>query len=176
MYADQNLVQTWQKRLSKDHGFKIGIHWNKNEIATDPHENKNIPLNNFVPLIQLPHVSVYSLQPYTTEDLSTLPHDCILKHFGAGFTESDNSLYNLAAIIENLDLIITRDATLVHIAGALGKPVFVLLPKHAEWRWMQQCATSPWYPTMKLFRQNNINDWSSVPRDVVTTITTEYIV
>ena len=73
-----------------------------------------------------------------------------------------NTFEDSAAIIQNLDLLITVDTAIAHLAGALGKPVWVLLPKVADWRWMMEREDSPWYPSMRLFRQKESGDWAEV--------------
>ena len=67
-----------------------------------------------------------------------------------------------AAIVKNLDLVITCDTALAHLAGGLGAPVWTLLPKSSDWRWLADRDDSPWYPTMRLFRQSRLGDWSDV--------------
>jgi ADP-heptose:LPS heptosyltransferase len=77
-----------------------------------------------------------------------------------------------AAIVSNLDLVITVDSAVAHLAGALGKPVWTLLPFAPDWRWMLSREDSPWYPTMRLFRQSAPGDWTSVMDRVSTALKT----
>ena len=74
----------------------------------------------------------------------------------------DWDFLDAAALIENLDLVVSADSSIAHLAGALAKPVWVALPFASEWRWMQEREDSPWYPTMRLFRQESEGDWSGV--------------
>ncbi|HEX8811025.1 MAG TPA: glycosyltransferase family 9 protein, partial [Terracidiphilus sp.] len=75
---------------------------------------------------------------------------------------SDRDLADVAALISTLDLVITTDTSIAHLAGAMAKPVWILLPHLSDWRWMQQIETTPWYPTARLIRQQQPGDWSSV--------------
>ena len=76
------------------------------------------------------------------------------------WTDRLNDMADTAALIENLDLVITVDTAIAHLAGALGKPVWVLIQYMPDWRWMLNRTDTPWYPTMKLFRQQSPRDWS----------------
>ena len=74
----------------------------------------------------------------------------------------DRDLAETAALIATLDLVLTTDTSIAHLAGAMAKPVWLLLPHLADWRWMQQIDTTPWYPTARLFRQSTPGNWSQV--------------
>jgi hypothetical protein len=76
--------------------------------------------------------------------------------------DSQGAFVDTAAIIANLDLVITSDSAVAHLAGTLGAPAWVALPRGAEWRWQRGRDTSPWYPTMRLFRQVSAGDWASI--------------
>ena len=67
-----------------------------------------------------------------------------------------------ASLVNQLDLVVSVDSSVAHLAGAMGKPVWILLPANADWRWMMDRKDSPWYPTMRLFRQTKLGDWSDV--------------
>ena len=85
-------------------------------------------------------------------------------------TEQIHDFADTAALIEQLDLVITVDTSVAHLAGALGKPVWVLLPANYDWRWMLDRDDSPWYPTMRLFKQTSLGDWSTVVAAVRTAL------
>jgi len=74
----------------------------------------------------------------------------------------DRDLAETAALIASLDLVITTDTCIAHLAGAMARPAWILLPHLADWRWMEQIETTPWYPTARLFRQSRQGDWSSL--------------
>lgn len=138
---------------------KIGLLWSSS--AYNP--ARSIPLKQFVPLLDNPDLALYSLQcgvecyPLQGELVGRLidlrPHI--------------QTITQTAAMIMNLDLVISVDTMVAHLAGALGKPVWVLLQSHADWRWMLERSDSPWYPTMRLFRQPVAGDWKSVIGQVV---------
>ncbi|MDR3550757.1 MAG: glycosyltransferase family 9 protein, partial [Candidatus Babeliales bacterium] len=146
---NQQLVDRWHDRLSSDQNFKIGICWHGNTIHG---QEKFMPLSYFAQLAQLPHVSLYSLQQHHGLDqLDAIEDKNLIKTFDSNFDAVPFT--DTAAVMKNLDLIITIDTSIAHLAGALGVPVWVILPQNADWRWMIDRSDSPWYPTMKLFRQ-----------------------
>jgi len=144
--------------LSESGDPRIGIVWAGNtNNRIDRH--RSCPLNDFLPILTVPEISFYSLQRGEHQkDLTDLPphiqvHD-LEPHLG--------KFDDLAVIIDQLDLVISVDSSVTHIAGALGKPVWTLLSHVADWRWMLDGETTPWYPTMRLFRQTRPGDWSGV--------------
>lgn len=169
--APQELVQFWKSKMHNDHNYRIGIYYKSENPSPNLSENKNISLKHFVPFCQLESVSVYSLQTLNSEEINQLPSNIIINSFGSGFNAFYESLVNIAAVIENLDLVITNDSLIAHVAGGLGKKVFVGLPYRAEWRWMEYRSDSPWYPTMTLFRQKESGNWQTVVQDMVNTFT-----
>ena len=159
MSADVSLTDKWKELLKHDDSkLKIGIVWAGNPGFKQNHY-RNIPLHFFVPLAGLPGVTLYSLQK--GEEAGTAkdpPVDMKL----VDYTSEINDFADTAAFIENLDLIISVDTAVAHLAGALGKPVWTLLPFSPEWRWLMEREDSPWYPTMRLFRQSSHGDWRPV--------------
>jgi ADP-heptose:LPS heptosyltransferase len=121
--------------------------------------NRSIPFAHFSPFAKLTDITLYSLQKGKASEQA--------KHLPMGMkfvdlTEEINDFSDTAALIENLDLTISADTSVVHLAGALGKPIWTLLPFVPDWRWMLNREDSPWYPTMRLFRQSSPGDWESV--------------
>jgi ADP-heptose:LPS heptosyltransferase len=111
----------------------------------------------------LPDVSVFSFQKgAAAEEIEGLPLGLNLRPLGAMFTDFSDT----AAAIMQMDMIISIDTCVAHLAGALGKTVWTLLPYSADWRWLLDRSDSPWYPTMRLFRQPRPTDWASVIEDV----------
>jgi len=136
--------------------FKVGIVW----ASRTDHPNsrkRSCDLNHFLQLLSLPHITLYSLQKDFPQPPELQDNKNIIF-----LGEQLHDFADTAAIIQALDLVITVDTAVAHLAGALGKPVWVLLPFAPNWRWMLHRADSPWYPSMQLFRQQKLGDWSEV--------------
>lgn len=178
--ADQKLIEYWKDHLKEDpafaqdyggrgKSFKIGICWNGNEydqkVLQDLVHAKSIPLTYFESLSAIKSVSLYSLQKTSgTNQLKTINFK--IHTFDENFDDSQGRFMDTAAVMKNMDLIITVDTSIAHLAGGLGVPVWLMLPHIPDWRWMIDGTTSPWYPTMKLFRQAKTGDWQSVMEEV----------
>ena len=163
LQADAREVEKWRGRLAEDaSSIKVGLSWaGRPEHKND--RNRSMPLARFAPLAQVPGVRFYSLQKGEAAAQAKAPP--------AGmelidWTEELNDFADTAALIANLDLVISVDTAVVHLAGAMGKPVWTLLPFAPDWRWLLDRQDSPWYPTMRLFRQPSIGDWDSVMQRV----------
>ena len=138
---------------------RIGIAWAGNpRYKSDA--RRSTQLATLVPLIQrFPSAEWISLQKgVAAEQLRQLPDDVRVLD---GASE-DRDLADAAALLATLDLVLTTDTSIAHLAGAMGKPVWILLPHLSDWRWMQDVETTPWYPTARLFRQNSPGDWGEV--------------
>lgn len=166
---DPALVNHWQTKLAHDHNLKVGICWQGNSKYSTPFLRavvaaKSMQLAQLAPLGQIEHVSFYNLQKETgTDQLDDLPSSFKLELFDDTFDNEHGRFMDTAAVIKNLDLIITIDTSIAHLAGAIGVPVWVMLPEPADWRWMINRRESPWYPdTMKLFHQPTPGDWQTV--------------
>ena len=127
---------------------------------------------NFCRSCSIPEVAFYSLQKGVRhEDLTDLP-----SHIQVHDLEPQlGDFGDLAVIIDQLDLVISVDSSVAHMAGALGKKVWTLLSHVADWRWMLEGETTPWYPTMRLFRQTRPGDWSGVIERVTESLSKEGI-
>ncbi|MBD2038955.1 tetratricopeptide repeat protein [Leptolyngbya sp. FACHB-321] len=142
--------------------LKIGIVWQGNPL--NPYNrSRSCPLEQLLTLAALPDVRLYSLQkePSLT-DQQQLQASLQTQSNVHDLRAHLHDFVDTAALIQQLDLIIAVDTSIAHLAGALGKPVWLLLPFAPDWRWMQQRHDSPWYPTMRLFRQPVHGDWESV--------------
>ncbi len=164
--ADPARVEAWAKRLPKgllhEGEFRIGIAWQGNPKA-DIDRGRSIPLSAFAPLSQIPGVRLISLQKYDgVEQLTDLPPGMEITSLGEDFDAGPDGFLDSAAVMMHLDLIIASDSTIAHLAGALGRPVWLVLKEVPEWRWMMGRADSPWYPTALLFRQSRRDDWDEV--------------
>ncbi|MBR0846285.1 tetratricopeptide repeat protein [Bradyrhizobium diazoefficiens] len=145
----------WQARLGDLRGFKIGIVWAGNPEHVNDRPRSLDPAM-LAPLLALPGASFVSLQVGSrAAELSSHPDVTDLSGALIDFAET-------AAAMSALDLVITVDTSVAHLAGALGKPVWLLLPVVSDWRWMLGREDSPWYPTMRLFRQRHGESWNDV--------------
>ncbi len=158
--------QRWQKRLATMKGVKIGVVWAGNpEHANDV--RRSVDLSLLAPLFAVPGASFASLQVGPrAADLAQLQRRD--NPIGDLSPQLDDFVQTAAAVAA-LDLVITVDTSVAHLAGALGKPVWVLLPWVTDWRWMLNREDNPWYPTMRLFRQQKREGWA----DVITRMTAE---
>jgi tetratricopeptide (TPR) repeat protein len=137
-------------------GLRVGLVWSGNPLFPED-RLRSISLSGFEALLALHGVRFFSLQMD--------PAASQLAEVGAPVIDLEATIGDMAdtaALIEKLDLVITVDTAVAHLAGALGKPVWVLLPFAPDWRWLMERADSPWYPTMRLFRQPKFGDWPSV--------------
>ena len=159
--AEEDRIESWDRRLGNE-GFRVGIAWQGNPTQRDDHE-RSIPLHHFEPLTHVPDVRVISLQKKDgLEQLSNLPDGMTVEGLDDDFDSGPDAFIDTAAVMMNLNLIVTSDTAIAHLAGALGRPVWVLLPAIPDWRWLTDREDSPWYPTMRLFRQPARGDWESV--------------
>lgn len=163
--AEPELRARWESRIGPA-GFRIGIAWQGNpEGAVDI--GRSFPVSQFSVLSGVPGIRLISLQKgFGAEQLAYLPAGMAVENLGDDFDSSADAFVDTAAVMESLDLIITSDTSVAHLAGALGRPVWVALQFASDWRWLLDRADSPWYPTMRLFRQPAPDDWDSVFRDI----------
>jgi tetratricopeptide (TPR) repeat protein len=165
LMAEEELSRRWKKRIG-EHGFKIGIAWQGNP-QTKIDQGRSIPLEHFIPLTRLPGVRLISLQKHHgLEQLERLPADVKIESLGDDFDSGPDAFIDTAAVMHNLDLIITSDTSIAHLAGALGHPTWVALKYLPDYRWMLDRSDSPWYPTMRLFRQQDRDQWEPVFRQI----------
>ncbi len=173
LHADEKLVAEWKEKLTTDKNFKIGICWQGNDNYATPLlratvAQKSVHPREFAPICAVPGVSVYSLQKMTgTDQLKEIPSTMHINTFEGDFDQSNGRFMDTAAVIKNLDLIITVDTSLSHLAAGLGIPTWVMLPNPADWRWMQDRTDSPWYPkVLRLFKQPKPGDWETMIQEV----------
>ncbi len=159
--ADPARVALWRGRLPEAK-FRIGIHWQGNkEFGGD--RRRSFRLAQFAPLARIPGVRLISLQKGEgVEQLAALPDGMKVDVLGQDFDAGPDAFLDSAAVMESLDLIVSSDSAIVHLAGALGRPTWVALTHLPDWRWFFERDNSPWYPTMRLFRQPRSGDWDAV--------------
>ena len=160
LWANPELTDRWRKELAGIEGFKIGIAW-QGCRDYDADRWRSIPLARFAPLARLPGVRLISLQKgFGSEQVAAV--DFPVLDLSGRLDEAAGPFMDTAAVIRGLDLVVTSDTAIPHLAGALGVPVWVALPFSADWRWLRQRHDSPWYPTMRLFRQTIFDGWPDV--------------
>jgi tetratricopeptide (TPR) repeat protein len=162
LFPDAKLQEKWQRKLSHYPGFTIGIAWQGNpQFYKD--RKRSIPLIQFAPLARIPGVHLISLQKgQGTEQLRLVADEFPVIDLGNRLDKRSGAFLDTAAIMKNVDLIITSDTAIAHLAGALGVSVWVALSYVPEWRWLLQREDCPWYPSMRLFRQTHAGDWEEV--------------
>jgi len=149
---------TRQKPQSGKPPLKVGIAWSGGHLYKK-NQSRSCPLMHFQPLLQLPDIAYYSLQKGIAQTtLAELGWEAQIQDLGSQLGD----MADTAAAIAQLDLVITVDTSIAHLAGALGKPVWVLLTYLPDWRWMLHREDTPWYPTMRLFRQTQPGGWQGV--------------
>ena len=163
LFADGNLLERWRRELSDIPGFRIGIAWQGDPKHVNDH-NRSIPLSCFEPLARCSGFRLVSLQKGAgVEQLQHAAERFAITELGSRLEDFRDT----AAVLKNLDLVITCDSALAHLAGALGVPVWVAIPLVPDWRWLLGRSDCPWYPTMRLFRQDRQGDWQGVFRKMV---------
>lgn len=165
--ADSELTAKWAARLGPRRGLRVGVVWAGNpEFKAD--RIRSPRLNAFLSLLDVPGVEMFALQKGAGRDdlLHCGPLPSSFTDLGADIGDFADT----AAIMENLDLIISSCTAPAHLAGALGRPVWTVLPFAPDWRWLDNGLCTPWYPTMRLFRQDRRGDWTSVVHRVRTAL------
>jgi tetratricopeptide (TPR) repeat protein len=160
--APEDRLIEWRRRLPETGMRRIGIAWAGNP-AFKGDQTRSIGLACFSPLLSVAGIEFLGLQRDLRDgDREILRNNSRVKHVG----DAIEDFADTAAIMSSLDLVISSDTSVAHLAGALGRPVWVLLQYAADWRWLLDRSDSPWYPTARLFRQPAIDDWESVIRQV----------
>lgn len=164
--ADEQRVAEWRDRLSGYPGLKVGLVW-RGSPTHHADRMRSIPLVQWAPLGRLAGVHWLSLQkgPASSE-LDMLAGRLEVVDLGSRLDEGTGAFVETAAVLKNLDLLITCDTAIAHVAGALGVPVWLLLGYVPDWRWGLEGSSTVWYPTMELFRQKSVGEWGGVLEEV----------
>ena len=151
-------IAKWKGRIASGPKLNVGLVWSGNPRHPVNRE-RSIALADLLPVLRLPGVAWHSLQKGpAAAQLAELPADVTVADLGAEFDDFSDT----AAAIDCLDFVLTVDTSVAHLAGALGKPVWLLLAYVADWRWLMDRDDNPWYPTVRLFRQPAPGDWTTV--------------
>jgi Tfp pilus assembly protein PilF len=163
--ADRAAAAFWSAQLGQEKRRKIGLAW-AGSLKHRNDRNRSIPVAMFAPLGKIANARFVSLQqdqPGTSPPgMDLLDRSGELRDFA-----------DVAGLIANLDLVVSVDTAVAHLAGAMGKKVYLLLPRVADWRWLRDRADSPWYPSMRLFRQSRAGDWETVIAEVADALKSE---
>jgi hypothetical protein len=163
-------VARWAERLRALPGMRVGLAWQGNPKVEKLiwARGRSLPLAALEPLAQLPGVSLLSLQKGPgCEQLAQVPFADRIVDLGTDLDRGADAFLDTAAIMASLDLVVSCDTSIVHLAGALGRPVWTALNVSPEWRWLLERDDNPWYPTMRLFRQSTDGDWVTVVTAIV---------
>lgn len=160
LQVPQHVGELWKSRLSEMSGAKVGLCWAAGRLSNS-YRQRSVELDNFADLVAVKNVQLVSLQKGKESaqlqglgwEIGDLMEDC-------------KDFLDTAALIEQLDLVISVDTSVAHLAGALGKPVWLLNCYESEWRWMRDREDSPWYPTMQVFRQKKPGEWGPVLQQI----------
>ena len=163
---DPERVELWRQRFAAAlpaGGLRVGVVWTGR--PTHPNDRRrSVALDRFLPLADIPGVRLVSLQvPVPEAEKQRVAEHPKLLDLSADLTDFAET----GAIMRNLDLVVSIDSAVAHLAGALGVPIWVVMPRPADWRWMLDRADTPWYPSMRLFRQPRPGDWDSVFAELI---------
>jgi ADP-heptose:LPS heptosyltransferase len=158
-WAHPDRIVHWRERLASFGGLRIGICWTGNPV-NKWNSKRSLSIDEFAPLAAVPGVRLFSLQKgFGAEQAAAdLAGSVPLVDLAPELTDFAET----AAAIRCLDLVISVETAVAHLAGALGAPVWALLAKSTAWMWFTEREDSPWYPTMRLYRQPAAGDWSAV--------------
>lgn len=169
--ADRELQSLWEKRLGTTDKLRVGLAWSGDPRKYQHSANRvdrvrSMPFEMLVPLLDLPEIEFISLQKGegAVHQLRSHPR----RETVIDWTDELRDFADTAALVATLDLVIAVDTSIVHLAGALGKPVWVMNRFNTCWRWLLERSDSPWYPSARIFRQSSLGRWDDVVLSVAT--------
>ncbi|MDC0931148.1 tetratricopeptide repeat protein [Methylophilaceae bacterium] len=161
LLSDLNKNKIWEEKFKNSNHLKIGLCWSGNPLHKNNH-NRSMLLDDFSELISLPF-EFYSLQ-------KEIPHDDLEILNNSKIIDHQNSLSDFsetASLVKMMDIVISIDSVIAHLAGALGKKTFLLLPDKSSFLWMNERKDSPWYPSIRIFRQSTLGDWKKPLKELI---------
>jgi len=151
----QAQLEKWRERLPHNGRLRIGVCWAGSKDHLNDH-NRSMPLERFATLLSVPNLDFVCIQ----KEVSAADAAILDRHGVLALGREFEDFSDTAAVLAMVDLLITVDTSVAHLAGALGRPTALLVPFSPDWRWLMHRTDSPWYPTMRLYRQTMIGDWS----------------
>jgi hypothetical protein len=152
----QERMEKWRRRLPQNGRMRVGIVWAGNSVHLND-QNRSVPLARFATVLSVPGLDFVSVQ----KEVSAAQAAILDEHGVVQLGQEFEDFADTAAVVAMLDLLVAVDTSVAHIAGAMGKAVALLVPFSPDWRWLLDRTDSPWYPTMRLFRQTAIGDWGT---------------
>jgi len=172
LLADGARVEKW-KAIIGDTGFRVGVCWQGSTGKIDA--GRSFSLREFQALSQIPGLRLISLHKGAGEaQLADIPEGMSVETLGSEFDSGPDAFLDTAAVMMCCDLVVTSDTAVAHLAGALGVKTWVAVKHVPDWRWFLDRSDSPWYPSMRLFRQHSHGDWNGVFRDIGAAIQDEF--
>ena len=161
IYADAGRVQAWRARIGPQRALRVGLAWSGNPRHLGD-DQRSVGLHALRGLADVADVEFFCLQKEVSRGDLSLARDLDIRCFGSNLTDFQAT----AALIGTMDLVIAVDTAIAHLAGAMGKPVWILIGFPSDWRWLMGRTGSPWYPSARLYRKEQKGDWSGVIADV----------
>ena len=162
-------LDIWRERLASHDGPTIAIAW-QGDTSYQADNTRSIPLAAFAPIAQIPNIRLISLQQGQGQNqIAAFDGQQTILDLGNDI-DQDGAFVDSAAILSTVDLMVTSDTSLAHLAGALGTPVWVALSNNPDWRWGTAGDACGWYPSMRLFRQDAPGDWGAVFNNIATSL------
>jgi tetratricopeptide (TPR) repeat protein len=162
LFASDERLKFWKDRIQSIPGIKVGIAW-QGDSTFEYDWLRSIPLAEFAPLVAVPNCHLISLQKYEgVEQVAANRHTVPVIELEPEIDAASGPFMDTAAVMRHLDLVITSDTSIAHLAGGLGVPVWLATSYAPDWRWMMHREDCLWYPTMRLFRQTKIHQWIDV--------------
>ncbi len=171
LFAEAARVEKWRATLAPTKKLRIGINWAPGHADRTIRSRRDIPLVAFKAIADLPDVELISFQKGApAEQIKGVAFRDLIRPADADNDPNAPLFLDTAALMENLDLIVTGDTSVPHLAGALGRPVFLLVSAISDWRWLLKRDDAPWYPTMRIFRQGADGDWAALMTKVAAAV------